>query len=435
MGYSKYMKRSSNGQFRKGYAPLVKAGLGLALKGAAYLGKKFATKKARSFTKSATAAVLGPAKRTRKKFATGATYRGRFTNRRFPRQRAGTAAKGENYYATHGVTDTMEISGIVSDPNCVYLGHSSFSSTRLLESAIMSILRKLYIAGISIDFDSISGTIDYANGSSAGHTLTVDWRNRDGTAGDFVWSVPAGQSMYNIATGAVGAVFKGACELDRQLTRIKLSDNGTNITRASLDLTKTTIEYYAKSEMKIQNVTISNTASDEADDVNNVPLVGRNYEFKNWYPTTNSASNSMLVNSVNQFLGLTLARSFELPIAFSEPPPSAVFTGCIKSEKTRLQPGNIKSDWLIDRGSMSLDRFLQALDFEDQFTVLTRTRKPKIGRHSMMALEKVISISGTLPIKVFYEVNHFVGVAAKCGLSHAALGTTYTVYVNNEVPV
>jgi len=366
---------------------------------------------------------------TKKPYVTGASYRGRLTRRRFPRKRSGVAAKGENYFARHGVTDTVEVSGTVSDADCVYIGHSSFSPHRLLEAAVAAVLRKMYRQAIGYDVSSVEETIPYKNGNSDGHTIHVWWRGSDGNIAHEYHAIPVSQSLQTLSYSAIGNIFKRADESDYHLLRMSILDNETNLCRATLDLTKVTFDFMYKSELKIQNVTISNAASDEADDVNNVPLVGRNYEFKNWYPGTNGALPSNLLDAVNQETGVTLTRASNLPgFGWREPPPSKVFDGCVKSEKIRIQPGTIKSDWLIGHGSMTLDKFLKGLRFDyitgtpaQQGAV--RNRRVNIGRHSMVALEKVISINGTLPIKVFYEVNHFMGISCRAGFTHPALGS------------
>jgi len=371
---------------------------------------------------------------TKKPYTTGASYRGRLTRRRFPRKRAGVAAKGENYFARHGITDTVEVSGTVSDADCVYIGHSSFSPHRLLEAAVSSLLRKMYRQAIGYDVSSVDEYIPYKNGNSDGHSIHVWWRGSDGNVAHEYHSIPVNQSLQTLSYSAIGNIFKRADESDYHLLRMSILDNETNLCRATLDLTKVTFDFMYKSELKIQNVSIANAASDEADDVNNVPLVGRNYEFKNWYPGTNGQGTgavlaSNLLDAVNQETGVVLSRASNLPgFGWREPPPSKVFDGVVKSEKIRIQPGTIKSDWLIGRGSMTLDKFLKGLRFDyitgtpaQQGAV--RSRRVNIGRHSLVALEKVISINGTLPIKVFYEVNHFMGISCRAGFTHAALGT------------
>ena len=436
MGY----RRTPSGRFRKSYLPLVAKGVGLALTGAGRFASKFSFKKAKTIaTPKAAVAVISAAKRTRKRYVTGASYRGRFTNRRFARKRGSAAAKGENYFATNGVTDTMEVSGTISDPDCVYVGHSSFSPMRMLEAIVQSVLRKLYSAAIGYDLSSINQTIPYKGIDSDGHTITVSWRNPDGTTSSEYHAITVGMSIQSIAAinHPVGAIFKNVVQNDVQLMRITITDKDTNLTRATLDLTKTKIEYYFKSELKVQNVTISNLASDEADDVNNVPLVGRNYEFKSWHPDAGGSTALTTINLLaasSQSWGVSLVRGAQMEQGWREPPPSKVFTGVTKSEKIRIQPGHIKSDWLIDSGSMTLDRLLHALHYDPSGGndhTKRMSRRVMIGRHSLCALEKVISIFGTLPIKVFYECNFFLGVAAKCGFSHGALGTTYSHYQDN----
>lgn len=401
-------------------------------------------KRARSYTSTKT--------KTKRKRKSGsgdqslAYYRGRFTNRRFGIKRASAAAKSDNYYARYGVTDTLEVSGVVSDPNCVYVGHSSFSALRLFEACLQAMYRKLFTAAIGYDLSSITEVVPYKNGQSDGCTIHLWWRDASGVMNTVYQGVPPGYTLQNFGSSgfSITGQFTNSVLNNYQLVRIAVYDNDTNLMRASLDLTKLDFDIKYKSELKIQNQSVSVAADNEADDVNNVPIVGRNYEFKNWHPKVNPGRtwiNPNTVNpnpfmNINSLSGVSTIRAGELGMeGWREPPASAVFSNVTKSQKVRLQPGHIKSDWLIGGLTVKLDRILQLVDAESA-TQNSLYRNMIIGKHSMYAMEKLIgsTSAGTQPVRVVYECNHFLGVVAKPGFSHGALGTFYSMNQDNLSP-
>jgi len=398
---------------------------------------KAGAKRSSSYTQTAS-----EQKRVKKTYGlhTSGRYRGHFTKRRFSGKRGSPSKKSENYFSRYGATDTLEVSGSITDPDCVYVGHSSFSAVRLFETCMVAMYRKLYIAAIGYDVSSIDQVIPYKNGNSDGHSITVFYRDSAGVMGSVFQAVPVGTSLKGLTNTAFSfsdTIWKAAIN-DRVIVRVTISDNDTNLVRATIDVTRLKFTYQFKSELKMQNVTIPTTEDNEADDVNNVPLVGRSYEFNNWAPRTN-ASNANAVGSssgnvdffslVSEFDGVTLVRAAQMPQALKEPPAAAAFSNCAKSMKVRLQPGDIKSDWLIGGGSVSFQNLVNGLDFSA--SVPQNNRRVRIGKHAMIAVEKLIGLAGTLPIKIIYEVNHFVGVVASYGMSHGTVGTFLSVSKNN----
>lgn len=373
-------------------------------------------------------------------YKTGAGYRGHFTRRRFNFKRGSPATKSENYYSRYGVTDTTEVSGTISDDQCVYIGHSSFSPVRMFEAAMQSMYRKLYTIAIGYDVCSASDVVPYKDGQSDGNTIHLSWRDEDGVMSSMYQSIGLGASIAQLGqmSFSITGAIRNMAILRRTPQRIWVVDNSTNLQRASLDLTRLKFDYMFKSEMKIQNVTIPTTTDNEMDDVNNVPLVGRTYEFSGWSPMMNglAAPNGTKLALVNDLQGVTLVRGMEMGVdGMLEPPPSSVFTNCVKSQKVRVQPGTIKSDWLRGGGTLTLNKLLLAMDFKITPPAQgNRNSQVRIGKHAMISLERVIHINGTLPIKCYYEVNHFCGVVAKPGISHGIVGTFFSTTLNNVQP-
>lgn len=64
-----------------------------------------------------------------------------------------------------------------------------------------------------------------------------------------------------------------------QFLRLIVRDNDANgFTRLDIDLRRCKFDIYVKSSLKIQNRTVNTDANNEADDVDNVPLYGKQFE-------------------------------------------------------------------------------------------------------------------------------------------------------------
>ena len=72
-------------------------------------------------------------------------------------------------YLKKGFKNTCEITGIVSDPDCVYVGHSTTSGHQILMVILQSLLRKL--------FSKVGLTITNVTDPLIGYILNTDgWR-------------------------------------------------------------------------------------------------------------------------------------------------------------------------------------------------------------------------------------------------------------------
>jgi len=424
MGY--YAKYISGGKIRQIAGPVLKAA---AVAAGNYIGARVKRAASATYTKTKKSTK---AKSTRRSYATSANYRGPFTSRRAPLKRKNQRDRNENYYATHGCTTHMEVSGTVADQHCVYLGHSSFPPEHLLRTVIYSILRKLYHSAMGFEPSNIREKIVFT-GSADGHTVHVQWNTEDGTINGSLGSayVAVTGDMSIVDVGDLSVVydnFKDVATTDSvTLTKIWISSNGDNRMLASLNLTNMTVDVFARSQMKIQNVTVPVAGAEEETDVNNCPLQGRVYDFKHFNPTNVGLQGFTFIDSGT---GLVLRRSTELALAvsqhgpnagftFREPPPSKTWTNCSKSVAIRLEPGTIKSDTIIFRKTMKLNKFLWALRIPYSGG---RIRRTTIGTHHMLALEKIIHVSGTADIKCFYECEYVLGACVRTHNAPAIYG-------------
>lgn len=361
----------------------------------------------------------------------GAGYAGRFGKKKrtyskkrksykrkiYKRKRV-ARVKGENYFSSYGATSTREVSGTITDPDCVYLGHSSLAPSELLRVTVYGLLRKLYNEAIGWDGDNLSTIIPYrmtALGAqvSDGHKVVLK----------YVTNMSLNtKDQYVLDCTALDLTLAGVSEFfytflsqfssqdtdwkNRRLLWISIVDTGTGHTRGHIDLNSAKVSFMTKSELKVQNCTIPETGAVTEDHVLNQPLVGRTYSFKSYLPASTDDDQNY-IDAIDQESGVMTWRANQSSgvqyETWKEPPPSKAFSNCAGSATVRLEPGHIKMHTSITRRVMSFESLLMALCIRQGGN--TNSRSTRVGQHDLFALERVLQIAGVLPIKIIYECN------------------------------
>jgi len=417
----------------------LRAGLGAAVGPVLQQAVRFAKSISRTRTKTRT--VSGQSK---PRWNDSATYDGRFLKRRgavrkrYVKRRTyrkSPAVKGENYYSKHGATSTLETIGAASDPDVVYIGHTAHSSYEALLLTGCSILRNLYKEAVGYETRDLNEKLPVPTShiviklvnTQTNVVITNDvYTNADST----LWTLAGSDHIFGeLARFSEG----GAGYNDLRFEDICLYewDSPAHRLMARLDLSHASVDMYAKSELKIQNRSNSNPADNENTDINAVPLVGRQYTLPGCAPNVKGVG---AINTWDQSLGMTIARSQEsqMNVALREPPPSAVFRGCTGSSKVRLEPGAVKSDWVIQRLTLPLEKFLRRAAWNADDSV--QSIKSTLSGNSLIALEKVIGVFGSPAITLQYECNFWCGIVVKHKSWNAALSRVVTGVRNNLAP-
>jgi len=354
-------------------------------------------------------------------------------------------AKGENYYAQFGATSTREVSGTITDPDCVYIGHASMAPVELLRVVSYSLVRKLYNEALGWDGDNLRSVIPYRMTAlnaqvSDGHKVVVKYINNMAlnTKDQYVLPVTSPtQTLMDIgdflATWFSGFSSQDATWKDTRLLWISIVDDTTGNTRAHIDLTSARVSLMTKSDLKIQNVTIPETGATTEDNVLNQPLVGRYYHFNSYVP--NSADDDQnYIDALDQETGVLSWRAGQTTgqqyVTWKEPPPSKAFVNCAGTGTVRLEPGHIKMHTNMTSTSMLFEKALMAMAVRQSFVNQKSTR---IGQHDLFALERVLQISGVLPIKIIYEANILTCASISTRKRHGIMQRV-TYATQNSVP-
>jgi len=383
------------------------------------------------------------------KYFTNGKYAGRFSRGLYPRT---------DPYRKYGFKHVTEISGLVADPDCIYIGHSAYSGIQTIELLCQVLLKKLFFkAGMIIKdihqpllqdssgstqkwrielfrVDKESGAVTstayttiasdtiYKIVGSRLNATTPEWANfiaflegyangqfGSGTGETLNILQPSRLVLYRQSYSSLGEIFTFACEVDLELETVHVS---------------------SISELKIQNRTVAASGGEEADDISNNPLVGRSYEFSSGCPRSKVA-NANLIESMLDASGVLTCRAANLITipGLSEPPPPTMFWNCVKSSKIMLGAGDIKKQVITHRGSRKLLQFLKSMAYG--IGPLLKKQINLFGKSGLVSLEDMINVNALANISIAYEVNREFGMYLTHYANNTSLGTRYTSVVND----
>jgi hypothetical protein len=238
-------------------------------------------------------------------------------------------------------------------------------------------------------------------------------------------------SMLGYMTGSFGT--SGPSDLNvlepYKLTLFREEGNTTIFYQheAVLELSYEEITVFAKSDLKIQNRTLSATNSTDRDDITNNPIVGYEYKFSSGCPRTKNNAAYKLA-SVQEPSGLITCRSAELANGYREPPPRGLFWNCEAYAKVHLEPGEIKKSTVYYKRSMNLLKLMKSCNFcfGDNLKQINL-----FGKASLIALEDIINVNPANNVSVAYEINREFGAFLTTKFKNCSIGNRYDMEVNN----
>jgi len=375
------------------------------------------------------------------KYSTQGAYKGSFR-----KGRRNTTSM--TLYANKGVLLTSEISGTVSDPDCVYISHTACDTEKVITQMCDALFRKLFEkGGFNVtNLDDVIGSTSI----STGVDWTVQLTEVAGQTGvesvNTTYTTLAASTVRSVSLQFHGA-FKafsagyaytgaGAAGTDTRLYRLILYHQDYNVTygkvfKCAINLPDEVVRISAYSELKIQNRTLAADAGADEDNVSNNPLVGRSYQFAT-IPKTRDRSlfplNAIRINS-----GVQLARSAQLgSTGYKEPPTPSVFTNCRSSTRIRLEPGDVKMSKIYTKKSINMLILLGKLNLQSGITPAFNAYH-SIFPCEIFAFEDVINVNNSQNISCAYEANQVIGVYLKTKKKASAV-VSYTEATQSNVP-
>lgn len=353
------------------------------------------------------------------------TYAGKFKKARKTRR-----PKVETKCLAKGYHLTKEIYGRIDDPNCVYLMHNT-SPAELISRAIAGyFIRKLLKLG-GIQIDSKDAEIPfYENLNSDGFKIELVVQSPiDGSVAATSYITVQNDTLYTLVNNSTLAsaiynyMLNDTGNIPYQFNLYSSDRNALDTNwrlAASINMETEIISLYCSSTMMVQNRTSGSAAVDNlsADRVDNQPLVGYMYHFRNSDPRLRqiNQTGSGVTDSINLPLGraviqgISLVRGAQLQTALSEPPVPKYWANCDKSSKIRLEPGAMKKSYISHKFHGKFKNVL--------FKLRAKTRNSDVwvglqGRAQMIALEETLRTDSTNLITINYECEHKVGCFGK----------------------
>lgn len=190
-----------------------------------------------------------------------------------------------------------------------------------------------------------------------------------------------------------------------------------------LDLARSTVEFFVKSSLKLQNRTVNTAGNDESDDVDNVPLYGKKYDIKgNYCVIREQYINPDIANLANTANYISQASA-----GLAEPVTRNLVKYSSATGKAHLDPGEIKTSVLNFKGRYDVNRLLSYLGSGSVASNILN-----IGKARFFIFEKMLKALATADvtsIKLAYETD------IKTGCIFKAPKFTPTTYVFSSTPV
>lgn len=330
---------------------------------------------------------------------------------------------------TKGSSSRLETGGIMTDPNCVTIGHTvPFQLVR--RTFFMALIKKI-LDKVGVSMENPEAGIPVL---TIGDAIYIYYRTSSSvTAGaplEFHYTCLAGaESLATITTGLIAAyetaAIAGTYE-DLQLERIFFYSNGVgDLASMQLSLVHCNVGFYFDSTLKLQNRTSDGIGNTQADD-----LVAQHVTGKSYYGYGNCSQSRIrnaVVGSLQQDLignavGLMGATNWSTNANFDqwkEPLPKNHFQNVLTSHGLEFNPGQLKKSHLRYHCNMPINEFFKFIVRRwDRGVGAAQNLQPfiiKKGKFRFFMLEKEIETIGSdmspaTPVTIGYEVNHNVGV-------------------------
>lgn len=356
-------------------------------------------------------------------------------------------------YVAKGFKHVVETSGVVSDPDCVYVGHSSYAPQLALQMVTQAILRRLFEkAGLTIT--SLSDPIfPTAVALTDGYFIRLETITATGVINNYDYGVPALATILsitgNVSNGVAGTwptfanvlydyalgenPLVGTKATD-DLMQIRLFNEVVGASNASryntvctLNLRDMMVNFHAESEIKIQNRTVSASGSEDAEAVSANPLYLKKFLF-NGIPRQKDKTTMFKLPPASTCI-MTTGAGNAGNTYMKEPVSPKLFWNCYKNSQSVLNPGQIRSDKIKLHKNMRLMPFLRFIGLLIDANGKTNAVK---GPFMLYALEDVINVNLAQLITIAYECNRTLGLFVYNKPRKFATGGVYQNTQDNE---
>lgn len=299
-----------------------------------------------------------------------------------------------------GVQLCLESGNVVTTSSAMYIGHATCPS-QVAKRAFFRALVKLILTRsnkLNPDWNAIP------RGVNVNDTWVIEYRTSMDSGSPFqsaivTWVAGLTQDAIALAFAAIFAGISSQFTIDR----IEYRPLNVGVGNSTIYLNNAHVELDVLSQFKIQNQTVTLAADDEADNVNNVPLIGKSYQGKGTgskYQVERTGTTPFICEPA---YGIIYTNGVTNDLA--EPPSAKLFQQVKKAGKVTVGPGEIKTSTIKYRKRLGMQNFI-SLIFDNEPDLNPKFKLKHLGEFKFYGLEKQIdAIASTAEnnIKVAYE--------------------------------
>lgn len=332
----------------------------------------------------------------------------------------GTRAYARNraYYATYGVTKTLEYSGVTSAQNCIFVGHITSPTNQIATVVAGAILKKFLLMLGKMPSDYVGSIFNMP----ATATIKLIWKKGyEGNPEVFeTTTLTTGPAVFNVVASAIETVMLNNGD-QTNLVSLQYEEAGGTCARI-MHLKNAKIAFESKSSFKLQNRTTNPSGSISTEVVDETPLYGKSYEGSG-SGTTFIAPVGIQGEIIGDRIYGVIDRTDGPINGLQEPPVGAVFAQVKKMGKAHLDPGVVKTSVLTYGKTMYVNTLIRLLSFQSS---AAQPLKPynTIGRFKFFAIEKMINTGTDLP-SVVTAWEHNLQLNAVCYPGNNKVTTQY----------
>lgn len=330
-----------------------------------------------------------------------------------------------------GALRSQEVTGTITDPNIVYLAHSTICFDQALACVVQAVIRRVLYELLSIDVADPLTSISPSNTNTTTPILQLNYTANGSNFNVQHFMTPTtsinsivttfAPTFRQFAQGGAPNSSDNAVELMNIEYLINKQDStGSNLANiGTFSFSDYKVHFFSTSSIKIQNRTVGADGSADAENVSSTPVVGTQITFKGAVPKPRGPwapfdGDTKLFNTMDFETGVNLIRGAQLSNEFNDRPLPSFFGNATKSSQIRLDPGEIKQDKYTNSYNMGLLYFLKKLRFNKgdataAASAIAQNLYYGIGTSTMYAIEEVINVSSTQNIRLAYEVQRNVG--------------------------
>lgn len=308
----------------------------------------------------------------------------------------------EERYLRNGYVVSTESSSTASDPDLVGVVHSTYSLTSYAVCLSKLLVRKI-LAKVGVNPVTAQESVPIQIGS----TFTLEYVDQQNATQVVTHTIGSGDSMETIASTFYNlcvSAFAGSGVVRFRELHYATS---TGIVLHRLPLEEMVLKLFARSVLKVQNRTQSESASNNADQVDNNPIHGYLVGCHGGIPQTRLGNDSapIAIDSLDLY-GVTNFVGSGLSSLDRQPFRRINFTNGAYEKSTVLQPGEIRNTNLYYRKSAYLNNFLKG--FKVQTNNAQTVVRSAPGKSEVVMYEEMINTGALQNMLLAYEQEIFV---------------------------